>query len=353
MTNKPKQVVVVIGAGASKFCSNGLLPFDQGWQPPLANELFMFREARRNIWPLIEPYPGAQSIAALIQTAMRKRGDASWNIEAELSALATHDHPAVRETFKQVPAYLRDYLQTVCNKYMGAAGSYIVLLKTLVADTNHNVTFVSLNYDTLLERAIERFDATACFREEEDFISHPQIKVIKPHGSVDWFTALPTAAPRSAEEWVQAAQSIDLAAIRTGGMKVERDPRFTFNLDFNDRAWFPVLTAPLAEKGPHSMVCPPDHVQALRGAVSHAEKLLFIGTSGNDTDLLSVMEDAAGKPERICVVGKDRADAVNIANRMKKTAPTLFRSADLWPFDSGFDEFVNEERQRDLEKFAR
>lgn len=85
-----KQAVVVLGAGASKFSSNDVLPFEQGWEPPLAIDLFMFRKARQHVWNLIAPYPGAQSVAAQLQSTMRRGGGDMWNLEAELSKIAEH-----------------------------------------------------------------------------------------------------------------------------------------------------------------------------------------------------------------------------------------------------------------------
>src|SRR5690606_29256469 len=130
------------------------------------------------------------------------------------------------------------------------------------------------------------------------------------------------------------------------------DPKRTFNLDFDGNAWFPVLTAPLAEKGPHSMVCPPEHVQALRSAVSRADKILFVGTSGLDTDLLEVMEGSVGHPGTVGIVARNDEDAVRVARNIGKRAPSLLRAGTL-NFEAGFDEFVNEKRENNLESFAR
>ncbi|MGH9277610.1 MAG: SIR2 family protein, partial [Acidimicrobiales bacterium] len=48
------------------------------------------------------------------------------------------------------------------------------------------VGYVTFNYDTLLERAIEDAGPKLHFNDLSDYVAHPRLKVFKLHGSCDW-----------------------------------------------------------------------------------------------------------------------------------------------------------------------
>jgi hypothetical protein len=153
LTGNP-QILIIVGTGASKFSSNrNIAPGVTEWQPPLAIELLDFAGPRGAICDLTNIYPGALSIATQLHSKIRSTRNPSWNIEEDLSELATHKSEALRRAFKHVPPFLRDYLQEVCDRYKGLAGNYLTRARYLVGEAENGVTFVSLNYDMLLERA--------------------------------------------------------------------------------------------------------------------------------------------------------------------------------------------------------
>ena len=65
---------------------------------------------------------------------------------------------------------------------------------------------------------------------------------------------------------------------------------------YEGKWWYPVLTTPLAGKGLVDAVCPGDHFEYVRQFLPKCSKILVIGTSGQDQDLLTLLNDSL--PER-------------------------------------------------------
>ncbi len=351
MTISKKTTVVVLGAGASKFASNGsVTAASNKFQPPLAVELFDFTGGRSDLYRLMDDYPGARAVTEQLRRRVRINGDSSWNIEQELSALATHQSGQIRQQFKHVPPFLREYLDRVSREFKGVAGNYFALARDLIADTGGHVVFVSLNYDTLLERALEHFDMKHTFANSiHSFLGNGFFKLIKPHGSVDWFVPI---GEYPQDEWFERARELNIESLNHLPVLVNRSMTAVTRSHPQSKLWYPLITAPLANKGPHSMVCPPEHVDALKQAVNEADKLLFIGTSGQDGDLLEVMADAAPHARLTAFVGANGQDAKRTYNNVAAVLPSDF--TDRVQFSAvGFDEFVNGADTPNLATFAK
>ncbi|GAJ08050.1 unnamed protein product, partial [marine sediment metagenome] len=147
---------VVLGAGASyDVAGEGSPLINANFRPPLARDLFDIN-GHPDYWYVMQSYNGAavlsQELAPLILS-----GEIS--IERELRRYAEHKDERIRQNFKHIPAYLRDLLFRASTEYTHVPSSYMRLIIKLLADYPHDVLFITLNYDNLLESALERFDS--------------------------------------------------------------------------------------------------------------------------------------------------------------------------------------------------
>ncbi len=301
-----ERVVVVLGAGASHDVDNGSTPHtNEAWKPPLASQLF---DGTPSYAEIRFRHPGADRLAQII--APRANAGA-LDIERELRSLSESPDPQTRSDFLDVPPYLRDLLYTVGLDpttgwaggdwepkmgYVSRPGSYAHMIHQLLAEAQAQVAFVVLNYDRLLERALEQYDSTRYRFETFDSYAGPgqPVSVIKPHGSMDWWVAFaPTDARRS---WHQAVRSQTLESLESSPTRVVKKGVSTsvgLELEVESSRYlaYPLITAPLAGKDASALVCPSQHLEALRQFMATCERYVFIGTSGFDGDVLGFLDE--------------------------------------------------------------
>ena len=82
-----------------------------------------------------------------------------------------------------------------------------------------------------------------------------------------------------------------------GGIYViNQRTELTKRLNRDRELYYPILTAPLAGKGPMQMVCPDAHIDMARSFLGDCRKFLIIGCSGKDDDLLSLLSESIDIP---------------------------------------------------------
>ena len=317
-THLPK-LTVVLGAGASYGIADpdGTEIKDAGWQPPLANELFGPRPAFEG---LLDRYPGAAMLGAKLRALSRSNG---LEIEKELRKYADSHDPNTQRLFKEVPFYLRDVVLASQTGYARRPTNYDHLLPLILGEVPHEVCFVVMNYDTLLEQALGVFTGgNPEFRTFDDYIvGNPKFQVIKPHGSITWgipmcedlipwAEGLANFFPKRAAKprvFPDALASTD-STTWTNRIGTENGPQ-------NVRL-FPAITAPVAGKARDDVLCPDGHKKSLYRFLSSCHKILIIGCSGLDEDLLDLLRTG---------LGSQGWAAVQIADPQAKTAWNEFR----------------------------
>ena len=280
---------VILGAGASNAVDNGSAPvlYDGDFRPPLASDLLAIG-SHPQYFQVLDPYLGARALASILSPMS---GQTTFALETELRSLSEHTDERIRQQFKHVPPYFRDLLWRASYEYTATPGTYYQLIKALLADVPHHVLFLVMNYDTLLEQAIDLFELRkkTIFENIESYVNEDrQYKVVKPHGSIDWFKVIGSAD----QAWEHLVESQDVLQRTTDDaiyIQNIRGPLQLFEIEGN-RA-YPIMTAPLADKGIADMVCPTAHIEVAKDFLKQCRKFLIIGTSGLDEDLL-------GSPER-------------------------------------------------------
>ena len=322
------KAAVILGAGASFDISNDSWSEDPTWRPPLTKDLFGDR-AKRHFAAHLTSYPGAR---LLHDDLYPEAVHGSLQLETKLRELFEHDEEVIRQHFKHVPAYLRDVLNMVGASYQ-SRGNYTRMLIRLL-ETGHQVAFIVLNYDNLLERTLKMYDESLySFESLDHYVADGRpVKVFKLHGSVDWGYRLQSKARR----WHIAVGESELGSLSN----VELLPRPHNDINagmFDISWWYPALTAPLA--GKRQFVCPPEHTNALAAFLQDCRKYMVIGSSGNDADLLDLLSKHAGAAEIVGYVSDN--DVSDVRHRFENAVPR-FNGLMIAPRDwnQGFKDYM-------------
>ena len=280
---------VILGAGASHDVKGEGSPcIDPTFQPPLARDLFNIA-GHPEYWSVIEDYPGA---SALVHRLASHISSGQISVESELKRYADHSDPQIRSHFKYIPPYLRDLLYYASVKYTPMPSSYIELAQELISEHQHNVLFIVLNYDNLLEQALQGFYPKFTFNSISEYVTADRpAKVVKLHGSVNWFKQMPRLGRDS---WDEALERFDPST------ETPENEIIVKNWEHPVRAYtvvnkpyiYPLLTAPLAGKGVSDAICPDSHINVAKEFLRDCQKFLIIGTSGLDEDLLALVDSS-------------------------------------------------------------
>lgn len=346
-----EKACVILGAGASHDVYNGGSPLkNKDFKPPLARHLFDM-ENHDAYWRVMERYPGARVLTQLLAPKSRQN---EFSLEQELRTLASHSDLNVATHFKQIPPYLRDLLVAASYEYTHMPGCYFQLIYELLSQHPHQLLFLVLNYDNLLEQALAQFHPRQYkFESMEDYVREEhQGKVVKIHGSIDWFKLI--GSPRRAS-WDDTVKENDvLKKPPDNEIYVRTIVRPVREIEIDQNLTYPLITAPLAGKGADDMVCPSRHLETARGFLKDCNKFLIIGTSGLDDDLLSFLRTAIGvvlKPACVHVVGENVQNASATLERFRDRVDA-FRfvpsNRDVSVHGNGFRRYVAEGQLRDF-----
>lgn len=342
---------VIIGAGASyDVAGEGVPVFNDSWRPPLAVDLFNISK-HDNYWEVMSRYRGAvvlgQELASLIPS-----GDIG--IEKALRECAEHEDDQIRQCFKHIPPYLRDIIYLASMRYTPEPSSYVRLIIKLLTVYQHDVLFIILNYDNLLERALTLFDPKFQFNEIAKYVADDRnAKIVKLHGSINWFRRLP-GGTRAAWENTVADLNV-LEPFPEESILIKERVQIVSEEVFESHRLYPILTAPLAGKGLTDAVCPKNHIIAARQFISECAKFLVIGTSGLDEDLLELLDTAIDPMQgvRIEIVDQGKG-ADNAQSRFEKSVRAFHNMHDtelMTIYKNGFLKYLGSKQFQDFITF--
>lgn len=339
-----KRAAVVIGAGASFEVHNGTVPVSNTeLRPPLARQLFESR-----FWSYRKHYAGAEVLGAeLGRLAMRQ--DDSFDLEARLTAYANSRDERTRRAFKDIPPYLRDVLVRVNTDYVPSPTNYINLVRRLLQDETHEVFFIVLNYDTLLEQALVRYDRSLAISSMDDYVVRTrQARVIKVHGSTNWAIPIPGTGVGEDQRLTFMLALDEFEPTLVAGDQIQLDEQTERSIGWRDpnsrRYLYPRLTAPLRGK---TFSCPDGHTTRLVEFLSECHKFLIIGTSGLDEDLLELMgESTSGTSYFVSYVNKgDEPERVRgrFEEKVRSFRNTRPKYSESELFAGGFTSYLDTE----------
>lgn len=201
------------------------------------------------------------------------------------------------------------------------------------------ILFVSLNYDLLLEAALERYDGHE-FAAEDSYVSDQKKWILlKPHGSVNWARILENC-PKYGEGLFRAPSDLQEAPVFAPGLKVVRWNRRSHDFYIprsNEGGYlYPEIVLPVDR--PKEFVCPQCHTDQASAFVESCDKFLLIGFSAHDDDILGLLKAIPARSRLIIV---SRGDAREIFLRMCSVDPSLTAKQVATSFyDDGFSAYV-------------
>jgi hypothetical protein len=308
-------LLVIFGAGASFDSFSSIPPthpavgWDVEWRPPLAQQLFQnrphFREA-------ISDYPKCRILVPKLEPA------ANTTVEQVLGRLL-EESAGDEERFRQL-ASIRFYLRRIiweCGRHWLDLAKGVSNYKTLVDSIRHystgDVCFVTFNYDTMLEDALQTVGQS--FRRIPDYV-HCRYKVIKLHGSVNW------VRPVNTEDFDNVvARQTDLEVAHEmieKGTELE----FTGELEIadgpiskkGDRALFPAIAIPTEAK--KKFECPDEHVEYLKSFLRNVSRIAVIGWRAAEKEFLQLLCQQLETAPQVVVAGSNMAGSKKIKDKL-------------------------------------
>ena len=294
---------------------------------------------------ILQRYPGAQGLA---QELAPKITSGELSIENALREYANHYDQRIRAHFKEIPPYLRDLIALCSRDYVDIPSCYTQLAYRLLAHVPHDILFLVLNYDDLLEQALILFELE--FTDISHYVMEDrQAKVVKIHGSINWFKPLAGRA----SDWEIIVKRLDMTQRPADNEIIVRNSVVsTKGSESGGNAIYPLITAPLAGKNLTEPECPNEHLDRAREFLEDCQKFLIVGTSGLDGDLMEFLDSAVDP-------GRNPNIYLMVVDSGQSTYQTLFKFQDgvsafrLFSgnrgqilFTRGFREFVSGEGNR-------
>jgi hypothetical protein len=288
--------------------------------------------------------------------ALQRHGVA---VEQELAKLQSQavDYPKAHSELASILYYIRYAIHGCAERWRlhhSGITNYVTLLREIDRwrhQHDDRVLFVTFNYDTMLESAIEQTLKLA-IGSVSQYVSDPNYRLIKLHGSTNWGRIVDIAR----EEYVPypRGQNIsDPGLVSRSQNKLISDAqkvtqrlsdrfeiiRATEILLLNDELLFPAIALPIDKKDDFS--CPYDHVKALAEWIPEVTKIMTIGWRATETKFLDMLGNRItglkGTPDVLIVSEKDSS-----ANETLKNLGARNTQGDSQLFVNGFSGLITE-----------
>lgn len=393
--DKPEAMLVILGAGASHDClpstiGNGTSigsPWNFGItvgdvRPPLTQQL-------AELGKLTNLFNGrwqsARSVISKLRaTLQRNLGNSEGErVQTLESALRNYEKWALKDPVRQESLlafrfYLRD-LFNACTDLVhkpevgGGDTNHVRLIDRVrewgTQNPNRTVTFVSFNYDLILETAMKACSSSFNPLELEDYVKDPLTRLLKPHGSACWYwwvNSPPTNANEKVLESMAAiARPVSLPLENSAGKAIQmalnhgidRSQIFPEKFGYNGTGdaiaekLIPALALPM--DGKNEFVWPADQEKAFTDLSGSVTRLLTIGWRGLESHFVPLIPPLMNSSYKALVVAggaNGNQEASGITTRIRGTLNHV--KSDRWrEFGKGFAKLV--EGSEELEWFLK
>jgi hypothetical protein len=212
---------------------------------------------------------------------------------------------------------------------LGGKTSYVTLVTRIERWRemhDGHVTYVTFNYDRLLDEALGDFVLDLEPEGEtiaDGYVSDDRTALIKAHGSVDWWHRVEgIAGPQPRRE------------IATRALDAPISEAFLYHRA-TAGPYIPALAVPTTLKD--GFTCPDAHRERLMRDLPNVDRILSIGWAGNDTELLRCMAELGKVARRLEVVTSNPGSAQVVLNRFVDAG---VRAENHYRAPGGFSAFV-------------
>ena len=315
-------------------------------RPPLANQLFDNREI---FVALMEKFRDCQALVPILRQS-------GASVEKKLAEFREQGKtfPRARRELAAIQYYLHFALWT-CQKqwYSRHRGvtNFATLLRELERwrfETNQHICFVTFNYDTMLEEAMETVLRLTV--RSIDSYRWENYSLFKLHGSVNWGRVVEhNYGQGSPDLFYQALMD----SVERGTSSItERYHLCDLELHPNPPSGvllYPALSIPMDKKDEFS--CPLGHITALEALLPRVTKVITIGWRGTEAEFLAKLKFARKQPyagirnamDLLIVTGSAEGAGETLANLINvgEKSPELFPNHTRDAVVSGFTGLIN------------
>lgn len=314
-----KRLAIILGAGSSYDCGRES-DVEIHWRPPLVTELFGNRPTFNTI---LQQYPGAENLAYEIRGAVARGTE---GFEEILRRFAYSTNRNVKLDYRHVPLYLQELIGDVSANYIRSGGTaFSTLVRAL--DTSHyeRVLYMTVNYDLLLDRALERHYRIG-FKSIDDYTAHrDRWALAKLHGSVNWGWQLQNGKlsdiytpTRRVDEVTDDELNLDTRVEVLDGYKQGHRVRA-------QQFFYPALAPPIGDKD--RFVCVPDHIEYTTEFLRQCTDFLIIGFSGLDSHVLGLLA-VVPSVQNVEIVNGTSDEGRNTLDRISSASPAFAFATD-------------------------
>lgn len=294
------------------------------WRPPVVADLF----STKSFDMVLRNYPAAQALMSSVRTEVRS----GQPFERAIKSHVQNPNPYVQRQVREVPIALHQFFYRVSHNYTTEAINYSDVLNRTIGN-GIETAFITLNYDTLLERSLQKIVGES-FRTRDSYVGSKDWLLVKLHGSIDWgypWASSPIPALEAVRQLEPPDRKGELIEIGLSG-----------DLHRENTLYYPAMALPV--EGKYGFVCPPDHIARLKGFITDCQAYLFIGCSGSDEDMF---EFIGGNPGQVLLGGlvTGKSDHTEVLRRFRARVPAAISpplSGDRYIFSGGFTKFLEQ-----------
>ncbi len=345
-------LTIILGAGASFDSApvNSSVDAKRNlWRPPLTKDLFL---ASQEWFVKPDRLTLPHNLIPILERIRRDSGCVGLERSLEGLKLEIDSNPNRWPQLLAVQEWLCRVLIFCTYEWLRplAGATTLVDLVSRLNDwcvtVNVPISFITFNYDLLLEKAIDQCQFEPTNRMGFDLMGFDcyltnRFSIFKPHGSVDWWWKVRFDSDRTDiidRPLSQAEQiSLELFVNRSsaGGSRVGLEGT-TKSTDGGTFGVLPAVAIPVVSKSQSDFIFPPGHGDKMLAALDATTAMLVVGWAAAEQHF---MEEVAARVSHeipvLIVCGKNGGAATSESLR---TAGKLTNIVDS---NSGFSDFLN------------
>ena len=292
--------LIILGAGAS---FDSIYEYyddinEMEWRPPLANEIF---SPRRNFRDIILSYPGGR----YFMSQLNGISDIEEFFEKQWEIIENNRADDLMAAFINLNYCLSHLMYRISYAHHDTGlSNYDVLVQKAYEYSvkyDEEVMFVTFNYDILLEFSISKvYYGHSRQLEIAEYLNKP-LKIIKPHGSCNWFKKLNVRYQVKRDENIHNQIYHSRLTIKKLNELLDKEFKILSTpLNFSVQQqlsttieyYFPQLLIPLKEKD--DFILPKSHDEYLKNNLKKVNEILIIGWKGTENRFLELLQQNIG-----------------------------------------------------------